>query len=208
MSVQYNLFLALSTAKSPGDAALKSVNLYAPAIVARTMDLFSGFSLVKNISLKRVKLIRITLLEVYVETNSDCRLPDPLNVLLEKLLSQCGSRVLSCRSKTSAPTVPQSDIRINYKNRPTGAAFFFLSKIFGGPGILNLAKEILSVIDVYEINHIRHLISNPSTKRLNLICVSDHKRLEIFGNVNNRAVTTLFRTCQMKSFYSYQRHSL
>ena len=86
--------------------------------------------------------------------------------------------------------------------------FFFLSKIFGGPGILNLAKEILSVIDVYEINHIRHLISNPSTKRLNLICVSDHKRLEIFGNVNNRAVTTKFRACQMKPFYSYQRHSL
>ena len=34
---------------------------------------------------------------------------------------------------------------------------FFLSKIFSGPGILNLAKEIPSVIDVYEINHI-HLI--------------------------------------------------
>ena len=146
-----------------------------------------------------------------MERNSDCRLPDPLNVLLEKLLSQCGSRVLSCRSKTSAPTVPQSDIRINYINRPTVevcGSSFLLSKIFSGPGILNLAKEIPSVIDVYEINHIRHLISNPSTKRLNLICVSDQKRLEIFGNVNNRAVTTLFRTCQMKPFYSYQRHSL
>ena len=96
-----------------------------------------------------------------MERNSHCRLPDPLNVLLEKLLSRCGSRVLSCRSKTSAPTVRQSDIRINYINRPTmrvcGSSFFFLSKIFSGPGILNLGKEIPSVIDVYEINHI-HLI--------------------------------------------------
>ena len=41
--------------------------------------------------------------------------------------------------------------------RVCGSSFFFLSKIFSGPGILNLAKEIPSVIDVYEINHI-HLI--------------------------------------------------
>ena len=34
-----------------------------------------------------------------MERNSDCRLPDSLNVILEKLLSQCGSRVMSCRSK-------------------------------------------------------------------------------------------------------------
>ena len=67
-----------------------------------------------------------------MERNRDCRLPDPLNVLLEKLLSQCGSRVLSCRSKTSAPTVPQSDIRINYINRPTGAAFFFKVRFLVG----------------------------------------------------------------------------
>ena len=95
-----------------------------------------------------------------MERNSDCRLPDPLNVLLEKLLSQCGSRVLLCPSKTSAPTVPQSDIRMNYINRPTVGvcgSSFLLSKILSGPGILNLAKEIPSVIDVYEINHIHFI---------------------------------------------------
>ena len=43
-----------------------------------------------------------------MERNSDCRIPGPLNISLEKLRLQSGSRVVLCRSKVSAHTVPET----------------------------------------------------------------------------------------------------
>ena len=64
-----------------------------------------------------------------MERNSDYRIPGPLNVLIEKLLPQSGSRVVLCRSKTSAPTVPKSisDFMIQIERLWSAGAAFFLS---------------------------------------------------------------------------------
>ena len=78
-----------------------------------------------------------------MERNSDCRVPGPLNVLLEKLLPQSGSRVVLCRSKTSAPTVPQSisEFMIQIERLWDCGSSFFEVRYLVGRVFCNLARD-------------------------------------------------------------------